>query len=105
MSSGFELYPRWVPLYPLKCLVAIQFRCRCKEGKLSDKAQKITLSLVSQCREGFGQISTAVCLSGLGFIITITLLSTIYRRDIKSTGTLRHILRILQTTTLDNQSL
>ena len=29
---------------------------------------------------------------------TITLLNTIYRRNIKSTGTLRHVLRILLTT-------
>ena len=33
---------------------------------------------------------------------TITLLNTIYRRNIKSTGTLRHVVRILQTTINDS---
>ena len=33
---------------------------------------------------------------------TITLLSTIYRRNIKSIGTLRHVLPILQTTMNDS---
>ena len=33
---------------------------------------------------------------------TIALLSTIYRRNIESTGTLRHVLRILQTTINDS---
>ena len=33
---------------------------------------------------------------------TITLLNTIYRQNIKSTGTVRHILRILQTTRLSS---
>ena len=33
---------------------------------------------------------------------TVTLLSTIYRRNIKSTRTLRHVLRILQTTINDS---
>ena len=33
---------------------------------------------------------------------TITLLNTIYRRNIKLTGTLRHVLRILQTTINDS---
>ena len=32
---------------------------------------------------------------------TITLLNSMYRRNIKSTGTLRHVLRILQTTIKD----
>ena len=36
---------------------------------------------------------------------TITLLSTIYRRNIKSTGTLRHVLRILQRLTFESCNL
>ena len=35
---------------------------------------------------------------------TITLLNTIYRRNIKSTGSLRHVLRILETTIKDSLS-
>ena len=35
---------------------------------------------------------------------TITLLNTIYRRNIKSTGNLRHVLRILETTINDSLS-
>ena len=34
--------------------------------------------------------------------LTIALLNTIYRRNIKSAGTLRHVLRILQTTINDS---
>ena len=72
----------WV-VYKIKC-------CDCQSTYISEIGRNLSTRL-SKLNERPEMVTS-----------TITLLNTIYRRNITSTGTLRHVLRILQTTINDS---
>ena len=75
-------------LKPLFTSIPLQMVLDCSENAVKNSAVKLPLPNTNELQEMV--------------MSTITLLNTIYRQNVKSTGTLRHVLCFLQTTINDS---